>query len=185
MCLDLPDTSENAAGLGCTGNAAAARRTSPASLSGSLSHSVTSGDGSEVSETFTPITGIVDLAVLSCEQVVAAFACRWQLQPASMNTVLAQRTGCRPFDFDQDSERAAMGELLGRISDREFPRTGVLISAIVNYLDANDAGPGFYRLAQRHQIISPGVPRQRQWEFWAAHVGQVFAAYARPRGAAS
>jgi hypothetical protein len=41
-----------------------------------------------------------------------------------------------------------MGYLLGRISDRVFGRTGVLISAIVNYLDANDAGPGFYKLAQ-------------------------------------
>jgi hypothetical protein len=43
------------------------------------------------------------------------------------NAVLSQRTGFRLFDFDQDSERAAMGELLGRISDRELPGTGVLI----------------------------------------------------------
>lgn len=36
-------------------------------------------------------------------------------QPTSyseMNEVLAQRTGVRKFDFDLDSERAAMGELL-------------------------------------------------------------------------
>jgi hypothetical protein len=102
-----------------------------------------------------------------------------------MNVTLSQRTGFRVFDFGRDSERAAMGELLGRISDREFPRTGVLISAIVNYLDANDAGPGFYRLAQHHHLLPPGLSRQRQWEFWAAHVGQVFAAYPRLRGGAA
>ena len=71
-----------------------------------------------------------------------------------MNTVLVERTGFRKFDFDQESERAAMGHLLGRISDREFPRTGVLISAIVNYLNANDAGPGFYKLAQQKGLLS-------------------------------
>ena len=76
-----------------------------------------------------------------------------------MNTVLAQRTGFRKFDFDQESERAAMGHLLGRISDREFPRTSVLISAIVNYLDANDAGPGFYKLAQQKGLLQRGPSR--------------------------
>jgi hypothetical protein len=96
-----------------------------------------------------------------------------------MNTDLAQRTGHRSFDFDQDSERAAMGHLLGRISDREFGRTGVLISAIVSYLDANDAGPGFYRLAQDKGLLPRGQSHARQWEFWVTHVAQVFAAYRR------
>jgi hypothetical protein len=96
-----------------------------------------------------------------------------------MNTVLAQRTSHRSFDFDQDSERAAMGYLLGRISDREFSRTGVLISAIVSYLDANDAGPGFYKLAQDRGLLPRGQSRSRQWEFWVAHVATVFATYRR------
>ena len=95
------------------------------------------------------------------------------------NAVLAQRTGHRRFDFDQESERAAMGYLLGRISDREFGRTGVLISAIVNYLDTNDAGLGFYKLAQDKGLLLRGQSRARQWEFWATHVGEVFAAYRR------
>ena len=96
-----------------------------------------------------------------------------------MNMALAQRTGHRCFDFDQESERAAMGYLLGRLSDREFGRTGVLISAIVNYLDTNDAGPGFYKLPQAKGLLPPGQSRARQWEFWTTHVGQVFAAYRR------
>jgi hypothetical protein len=96
-----------------------------------------------------------------------------------MNTVLAQRTGHRSFDFGQDSERAAMGYLLGRISDHEFSRTGVLISAIVSYLGANDAGPGFYKLAQDKGLLPRGQSCGRQWEFWVAHVAEVFAAYRR------
>ena len=51
-----------------------------------------------------------------------------------------------------------MGYLLGRISDREFHPTGVLVSAIVNYLDANDARPGFYKLAQAKDLLPPSRP---------------------------
>ena len=98
---------------------------------------------------------------------------------AKANAVLGQRTGHRRFDFDQESERAAMGHLLGRISEREFRRAGVLISAIINYLDANDAGLGFYKLAQDKGLLLRGQSRARQWEFWATHVGEVFAAYRR------
>ena len=98
---------------------------------------------------------------------------------AEANAVLGQRTGHRRFDFDQKSERAAMGHLLGRISNREFRRADVLISAIVNYLDANDAGLGFYKLAQDKGLLLRGQSRTRQWEFWATHVGEVFAAYRR------
>lgn len=96
-----------------------------------------------------------------------------------MNTVLAQRTGHRIFDFSQESERAAMGYLLGRIADLEFDNKGVLISAIVNYLNANDAGHGFYTLAGDKGLLPPGQHRDQQWEFWATHVSKVFAAYQR------
>jgi hypothetical protein len=98
-----------------------------------------------------------------------------------MNHVLAQRTGLRPFDFDQESERAAMGYLLGQISEREFPHTNLLISALVHYLDANDAGPGFYRFAKRMQLIPISSPRDAQWEFWVRHVSEVHAWYGRER----
>jgi len=37
-----------------------------------------------------------------------------------INTVLARRTGVREFDFELDSERRAMGELLGQLSERSF-----------------------------------------------------------------
>jgi hypothetical protein len=71
-----------------------------------------------------------------------------------------------------------MGYLLGQISEHEYPRTGLLISALVHYLDANDAGPGFYKLAQKKNLIPLGASRSAQWEFWVKHVGQVHAWYA-------
>jgi hypothetical protein len=96
-----------------------------------------------------------------------------------INQVLVQRTALRRFDFDQESERAAMSYLLDQISEHEYPRTVLLISALVHYLDANDAGPGFYKLAQKKKLIPPGLSRSAQWEFWVNHVGRVHAWYAR------
>ena len=41
-----------------------------------------------------------------------------------------------------------MGALLEVIGERNRPESGVMITALVNYLDQNDAGPGFYAYAQ-------------------------------------
>ena len=45
-----------------------------------IEYSVTSEDGSEVSETFALVTDILDPAVLSAEQAAAAYARRWELE---------------------------------------------------------------------------------------------------------
>jgi hypothetical protein len=45
-----------------------------------IEYSVASEDGSETSETFTLITGILDPALLSPAQAAAAYASRWQLE---------------------------------------------------------------------------------------------------------
>jgi hypothetical protein len=60
-----------------------------------------------------------------------------------LNATLARRTSLPGFDFDRQDERAAMAHLLGLIVERNRPATGLMISALVTYLDANDAGPGF------------------------------------------
>jgi len=80
-----------------------------------------------------------------------------------MNTVLARRTGIRGFDFNLDGERHAMGELLGQLSERSFGEASLLISVLVQYLSANDAGPGFYQLAQRKSCSGRTRPRTRSW----------------------
>ena len=94
-----------------------------------------------------------------------------------LNATLEHRTGLRRFDFELQAERTAMGHLLGLIvQERNRPITGFMISALVIYLDGNDAGPGFYKLAQDLGELHPGTLSSRvKEEFW---VGQVKALYA-------
>lgn len=68
---------------------------------------------------------------------------------AELNATLERRTGLRRFDFALQAERTAMGHLLGLIvAERDRPFTGLMISALVIYLDGDDAASGFYKLAQ-------------------------------------
>jgi hypothetical protein len=88
-----------------------------------------------------------------------------------MNATLERRTGLRRFDFNMQADRAAMGHLLGLIVERNRPVTGLMISALVIYLDGNDAGSGFYKFAQDLGELPPGALSARVKEaFW---IGQV------------
>src|SRR2546423_8250078 len=78
-----------------------------------------------------------------------------------LNATLAHRTGARPFDFEQDGERRAMGALLETIGERNRPETGVMITSLVHYLDQNDAGPGFYAYPQRIGLLPQGAPPEQ------------------------
>jgi hypothetical protein len=75
-----------------------------------------------------------------------------------LNVTLIRRTGLPGFDFGRQDERATMGHLLGLIVERNRPATGLMISAMVTYLDSNDAGP---LLAARcaHRRPSGATPR--------------------------
>lgn len=95
------------------------------------------------------------------------------------NAALVNRTGATGFDFNLDRDRAAVGALLGQISeDTAGELGGLLISALVQYLDTNDAGPGFYALARSKGLAVPASPGDRLI-FWASHVGNVHRHYAR------
>lgn len=96
-----------------------------------------------------------------------------------LNTVLSQRTGQRAFDFSQDSERAAMGALLGTAVDRTLSEIGGMISSIVIYLNANDAGPGFYKLATKLGLLTAKPSAVQKEAFWANQVKEVHRHYAR------
>jgi hypothetical protein len=87
-----------------------------------------------------------------------------------LNATLVRRTGARPFDFEQDGERRAMGALLEEIGERNRPDPGVMISALVSYLDRNDAGPGFYAYARRIGLLRKGATADERLEFWATQV---------------
>jgi hypothetical protein len=92
-----------------------------------------------------------------------------------VNTVLSRRTGVREFDFDLDGERHAMGELLGQLPERSFGLARLVISVLVQYLNANDAGPGFYDLATRKHLLRPRPSPDEKLTFWVQHVKAVCA----------
>jgi len=87
-----------------------------------------------------------------------------------MSVTLARRTGCPPFDFSEQVERAGMGYLLGRIVQETYPTVGAMMSALVVYLDANDAGPGFYQLAQDMGLLPRGASKHAREAFWIQQV---------------
>lgn len=80
-----------------------------------------------------------------------------------LNAVLQRRTGLRAFRFEDASERAAVGHLLGLVVERDFPTRGYMLSALVIYLDGNDAGSGFYALASQMGLLRPGGDRLAFW----------------------
>ncbi len=96
-----------------------------------------------------------------------------------MNSVLARRTGLPGFDFERADERAAMGHLLGLVVERDYPKSGLMISALVHYLDANDAGPGFYALAQQLDLLPRGSSSMAKLEFWVGQVNSLHELHAR------
>lgn len=98
-----------------------------------------------------------------------------------LNAALINRTDTAGFNFDLDADRAAIDELLGQISEDTVAEAGgLLISALVQYLGSNDAGPGFYALAKSKGLPVPTTTNDRQL-FWAGHVGALHKHYARAR----
>ncbi|RPK47843.1 hypothetical protein EES37_09565 [Streptomyces sp. ADI91-18] len=94
-----------------------------------------------------------------------------------LNATLARRTGYRPFDFERADERAAMGQLLGLIVELDQQlapsEPPLMISALVNYLSANDAGPGFYQLAKDIGLLPLSASRDEKYTFWIKQVNRL------------
>ena len=101
-----------------------------------------------------------------------------------LNTAIERRTGIRDFRFELQAERAGMGHLLGLIvRERNRPVTSLMISALVVYIDGNDAGPGFYKLAQDLGELPPGtLPLQVKEKFWIGQVKAIYAYYGKHDG---
>jgi len=96
-----------------------------------------------------------------------------------LNATLIRRTGLPGFDFSRQDERAAMGHLLSLIVQRNRPTTGLMISALATYIDANDAGPGFYVLAQQLGDLACGASASAKFDFWVTQVKALHQHYAR------
>jgi hypothetical protein len=97
-----------------------------------------------------------------------------------LNAVLAHRTGQPPWDFDLQAGRAAMGELLGRLTDRSFAETsnrvggGLMVSALCMYLDQNDVGQGFYgKAAELRLIPTEHLRKDAKDAFWIKQLNGV------------
>jgi hypothetical protein len=99
-----------------------------------------------------------------------------------LNATLERRTGLPGFDFARADERAAMGHLLYLIVERNRPSTGLMISALVTYLDANDAGTGFYAFAQELGLLPRNVLASAKLDFWVRQVSALHQYYARRPG---
>ncbi|MFC9584055.1 hypothetical protein ACFVJ8_14660 [Streptomyces yangpuensis] len=54
-----------------------------------------------------------------------------------------------------------------------------MISALVHYLGTNDAGPGFYVLAQHLGLLPKGSSATTRLEFWIGQVNRLHRLYAR------
>ncbi|MFF0229128.1 hypothetical protein [Micromonospora sp. NPDC005254] len=94
-----------------------------------------------------------------------------------LNTSLKRRTGLAAFDFEREIDRKAMGYLLGLVVERNRPVTGLMISALVHYLDANDAGPGFYSLAKQLGLLPQRATSDEKLSFWINQVNEIHAYY--------
>lgn len=98
---------------------------------------------------------------------------------SDLNSALARR-GHTPFNFEIESDRTAIGYLLGDATVQTVADTKTMLSAIVVYLNRNDAGPGFYKLAVELGLLPNTAKPEDKLEFWSVQVGKVHQKYARP-----
>lgn len=99
---------------------------------------------------------------------------------SDLNSALARR-GHVPFDFENEADRAAVGAVLGDATLRTLGDPKTMLSAIVVYIDRNDAGPGFYKLAIDLGLLPNTATADDMLAFWSAQVRAVHERYARPR----
>jgi hypothetical protein len=95
-----------------------------------------------------------------------------------MDATLRRRTGLPGFDFSYAAERAAMGHLLYLIVERNRPVTSLMISALVIYLGGNDAGTGFYGLAEDMGELPRRASEDAKLVFWIGQTKKLYAYYA-------
>lgn len=98
-----------------------------------------------------------------------------------LNAELVRVTGQRPFDFGQESERAAVGRLLGEISRRSHAEHGIMLSALVTHRNSTNEGAGFYKLAAELGEMPSKPSADQKLMAMVEQVGKVHAHYAARR----
>ncbi|WP_196773010.1 hypothetical protein [Mycobacterium asiaticum] len=99
---------------------------------------------------------------------------------SELNAALVRRTGQPAFDFSVERDRTAMGRLLGEVVQRTHHETGGMLSALVAYIDSNDAGPGFYKLATHLGLLPPSATADEKLAFWSRQVKRMHEYHASP-----
>lgn len=104
------------------------------------------------------------------------------LHYADFNQTIADDAGVRPFDFNHDGERNALGTLLADIVKEDPLHDEFMLSAVVK-LAAKDAGPGegFYKLAEHLDHLEPGATQDEKYLAWSDHVRLAFKHYGASR----
>lgn len=90
-----------------------------------------------------------------------------------LNATLKERTGLACFDFARAEDRATMGHLLGRVSRDAVSEGKPMLSSIVIYLNENDAGSGFYKLAEELALLDTGSSADAKLDFWVQQMNLV------------
>ena len=104
----------------------------------------------------------------------------WVTTYTQMNDELANRTDQPKWNFNLQTDRKAMGVLLGQLTNRSFAETknrpggGLMISALCMYLDRNDVGQGFFgKAADLGLIVSEHLPKDAKDAFWIRQMNGV------------
>jgi hypothetical protein len=95
-----------------------------------------------------------------------------------LNRELTETTGLPGFDYSQESERAAVGRLLGEISRKTYEDHGIMLSALVTHQGSNNEGAGFYKLAADLGVMTARPSAAQKLEAFARLVGAVHDHYA-------
>lgn len=98
---------------------------------------------------------------------------------STLNRQIAQDTGHRAFDFGKESERAAIGRLLGEISVKTHTEHGIMLSALVTHRGSNDEGAGFYKLAAELGRMPAKPTADQKLQAFARLTSEVHQHYAR------
>ena len=130
----------------------------------------------------------IDELVDECHQFLKEVARRKGLTSyTELNAVLARRTGQPMFDFQQAEERNRIARVLETANAREMEGGAYyMLTALVKYLNDNNAGPGFFALAQRlgdklDHKLHEHASSEAKLVFWATQCEAAHAAYARRR----
>lgn len=98
------------------------------------------------------------------------------------NATLIRRTGLPGFDFSRADERAAIGHLLYLIVELNRPETGLMISALLSYLDERCAAAST-RTRNDLGMLQRNASAMRKLEFWSGQVKGLYEYYAAVRPA--